>query len=335
MNKTILYISRFACVLALIVITVGAYTRLSHAGLGCPDWPGCYGQMIVPAEEDKVLAANEAWPERPLKADKAWIEMAHRYVAGALGLVIMFICFYAWFRQRDAYTRWLSTGLLALVIFQALLGMWTVTLLLKPLVVMSHLLGGMTILCLLYWLSLRQQGQLQAAARVSVPEMKPWAILGLLVLTLQISLGGWTSTNYAALACPDFPTCHGVVWPEMNFKEAFILWRGLGIDYEGGVLDGPARTAIHMMHRIGAIITILVLATVAIRAIMFQGGLVKYTGMAILLVLILQVSLGIANVVMHLPLYIAVAHNGVAALLLLTLVTLLHQSTPVTKNIIK
>ena len=331
MNKTILYISRFACVLALIVITVGAYTRLSHAGLGCPDWPGCYGQLLVPADEDTVRAANAAYPERPLEANKAWIEMAHRYVAGTLGLVILFICLYAWLKQRDTNTRLLSTGLVALVIFQALLGMWTVTLLLKPLVVMSHLLGGMTILSLLYWLSLRQQGQLQAAAMVSAPEIRPWALAGLIVLVLQISLGGWTSTNYAALACPDFPTCHGVAWPDMNFEEAFVLWRGLGIDYEGGVLDGPARTAIHMTHRIGAVITLLVLAAVALRSITYRSGMVKYTGMAILAVLSLQVSLGIANVVMHLPLYIAVAHNGVAALLLLSLVTLLHQSMPVAR----
>ena len=331
MNNTILYVSRFACVLALIVITVGAYTRLSHAGLGCPDWPGCYGQLLVPEAEDQVRAANAAYPDRPLEADKAWIEMAHRYVAGTLGLVILFICFYAWIKRRDSATRWLSTGLVGLVLFQALLGMWTVTLLLKPLVVMSHLLGGMTILSLLYWLSLRQRGQFQAAAMVSAPTIRPWAILGLVILGLQISLGGWTSTNYAALACPDFPSCHGVAWPEMNFKEGFVLWRGLGIDYEGGVLDGPARTAIHMTHRIGAVITLMVLLAVAVRAMTLRSGLVKYTGMAILFVLLLQVSLGIANVVMHLPLYIAVAHNGVAALLLLTLVTLLHQSTPVTR----
>ena len=334
MNKTVLYVSRFACVLAFIVITVGAYTRLSHAGLGCPDWPGCYGQMVVPDAEHEVAAANEAYPERPLEADKAWIEMAHRYAAGTLGLVILFICVFTWLKKYDASTRYLATGLVALVVFQALLGMWTVTLLLKPLIVMSHLLGGMTILSLLYWLSLRQQAKTAFSAPVAAPVMQPWAITGLIVLTLQISVGGWTSTNYAALACPDFPTCHGVAWPEMNFDEAFVLWRGLGIDYEGGVLDGPARTAIHMTHRIGALITLLVLAAIAIRAILVRRGLVKFTGFAILLALLMQVSLGIANVVMNLPLYIAVAHNGVAALLLLTLVTLLHQSKPIIKTMI-
>jgi cytochrome c oxidase assembly protein subunit 15 len=331
-NNTLLYISRFACVLAFIVITVGAYTRLSHAGLGCPDWPGCYGKMIVPAADEHVMAANEAFPERPLNPDKAWIEMAHRYIAGTLGILILSICLIAWIKNYDSSTRWLSLALLGMVIFQALLGMWTVTLLLKPLIVMMHLLGGMTILGLLYWLSIR----LKAKKHLSFPSashaMLPWALGGLIVLALQISLGGWTSTNYAALACPDFPTCHGVAWPVMDFKEAFVLWRGLGIDYEGGVLDGPARTAIHMTHRIGAVITLLVLLSVAIHAIRLNTGYIRYTGAAIICVLLLQLSLGIANVVMHLPLYIAVAHNGVAALLLLSLVTLLHQSLPIQKR---
>ncbi len=329
MNKTLLYVSRFACVLAFVVITVGAYTRLSDAGLGCPDWPGCYGQLVVPGDSDRIQAANEAYPDRPLEQDKAWIEMAHRYIAGTLGLVILFMCAIAWLKNHSQGTRLLASGLLALVIFQALLGMWTVTLLLKPAIVMAHLLGGMSILALLYWISLRQYSLTTISTNRWEPSLLPWAITGIFILALQISLGGWTSTNYAALACPDFPACQGKIWPNMDFKEGFTLWRGLGVDYEYGVLDGAARTAIHMTHRIGAVITVLVVAFVALRAISLNTGLVRATGIAMLLILIAQVSLGIANVVMSLPLYIAVAHNGVAALLLLSLVTLLHQSFPI------
>ena len=321
----ILNLSRIAVVLTFIVIIVGAYTRLSHAGLGCPDWPGCYGQMIVP-EAHEEAAANEAYPERPLERDKAWIEMAHRYIAGILGLLILSICLISWVKKSDSHTRLFASGILLLVICQALLGMWTVTLLLKPLIVMLHLLGGMTILSMLYWLSLHQQNKVQFSIPVSSVKLLPWAVIGIVTVALQISLGGWTSTNYAALACTDFPTCQGSYWPNMNFGEAFVLWRGLGVNYEGGVLDGPARTAIHMSHRIGAVITLLIVLFIACKAIFQDIKQIKLTGFAIIVLLGIQISLGIANVVMHLPLYIAVAHNGVAALLLLSLVTLLHLS---------
>ena len=179
---------------------------------------------------------------------------------------------------------------------------------------------------MLYWLML----ELQSYRSIPIPRREPrlfsWVLAGLLVLLAQISLGGWTSTNYAALACPDFPTCHNEIWPEMNFKEAFVLWRGLGQNYEGGVLDGPARTAIHVTHRIGAIIAFITIFAVALRAILISPGAIRLAGVMTLILLFTQISLGIANVVLHLPLLVAVAHNGVAALLLLSLVTLLHQS---------
>ena len=235
-NSTLLNISRIACVLAFLVIVIGAYTRLSDAGLGCPDWPGCYGRILVPEEVAHVDAANAAYPERPLEQSKAWKEMGHRYVAGTLGLLILSICILAWLKTESVNARLLGTALVLLVIFQALLGMWTVTLLLKPVIVMSHLLGGMTILGLLYWMLLRQQGAATISPGRCEPRLFVWAITGLVILVLQILLGGWTSSNYAALACPDFPTCQGSLWPKMDFKEGFILWRGLGIDYEGGVL---------------------------------------------------------------------------------------------------
>ncbi|MEM6998789.1 MAG: COX15/CtaA family protein [Pseudomonadota bacterium] len=326
MNSIIFNLSRVAVVLALFVIVVGAYTRLSHAGLGCPDWPGCYGQLLVPETDAAVSAANEAYPERPLERDKAWIEMGHRYIAGILGLLILAICAISWIKKTDSQTRFFASGLLLLVIFQALLGMWTVTLLLKPFVVLLHLLGGMSIVSMLYWLSLHQRSKMRLTIPVSNEALLPWSVFGIIIVVLQISLGGWTSTNYAALACPDFPSCHGVMWPEMNFGEAFVMWRGLGIDYEGGVLDGPARTAIHMAHRIGAILTLVCVSVVAIKAILQEVKQIRLAGIAIFVILGIQLSLGVANVVMTLPLYIAVAHNGVAALLLLSLVTLLHLS---------
>jgi cytochrome c oxidase assembly protein subunit 15 len=328
LNSILLNIARIASVLALIVIVLGAYVRLSDAGLGCPDWPGCYGKILVPASEGETVQANIAYPERPLEHAKAWKEMVHRYVASALGFLILIMAAVAWKNSQLKHMRVFTTALLCLVIFQGMLGMWTVTLLLKPVIVMSHLLGGLTILSLLFWTTLRQQSRQGVFVSAGNRELLPWASFGLVVLALQISLGGWTSSNYAALACPDFPTCQGVWWPNMDFNEGFILWRGLGIDYEGGVLHGSARTAIHMAHRIGAVIAFLTIAAIALRALMSGIKSLKWTGAAILILLFTQVSLGIANIKLYLPLSVAVAHNGVAALLLLSLVTLLHHCLP-------
>ncbi|MFT5395112.1 MAG: cytochrome c oxidase assembly protein subunit 15 [Gammaproteobacteria bacterium] len=327
-NKIILNLLRFACVLAFIVIVIGAYTRLSDSGLGCPDWPGCYGKLIVPNQAENV---NEAYPERPLEHAKAWTEMAHRYAASSLGLLILIIACMSWTKSSLSGMRLFASALLLLVIFQGMLGMWTVTLLLKPVIVLSHLIGGLTILSLLYWSVLRYQSIQHAVVKTGYSKLLPLVIAGMIVLAMQILLGGWTSTNYAALACPDFPTCQGVWWPTMDFNEGFILWRGLGIDYEGGVLHGSARTAIHMAHRIGALITFFTILTVAVQAIRSGIKNIKLTGLIVLIILIAQVSLGIANIKFYLPLSVAVAHNGVAALLLLSLVSLLHLCLPVKK----
>ena len=329
LNNTILNMARVACVLAFIVIVIGAYTRLSDAGLGCPDWPGCYGKLIVP---EHVEAGNENLAVRPLEHAKAWKEMVHRYAASTLGLLILIMALVAWINSQYSHIRLFSTVLLGLVIFQGLLGMWTVTLLLKPVIVMAHLLGGLTILSLLYWTILRQQSRQGVFVSAGNKKLLPLTATALIVLVLQISLGGWTSSNYAALACPDFPTCQAVWWPNMDFKEGFILWRGLGVDYEGGVLHGSARTAIHMAHRIGAVIALIALLTVAIQAIRSGMKSTQITGIAVLVLLLTQISLGIANIVLYLPLSVAVAHNGVAALLLLSLVTLLHHCLPENKQ---
>jgi cytochrome c oxidase assembly protein subunit 15 len=314
----------FACFLAFVVVVLGAYTRLSDAGLGCPDWPGCYGQLVVPDAAHEVTEKHYL-DQRPLEPEKGWKEMVHRYFAGTLGLVILVLAVWAWLRRRvPGQPVWLPTFLVGLVVFQALLGMWTVTLQLKPVVVMGHLLGGMSTLALLVLLALRTGGR-AAVLPVHAVNWRGLAMAGLLVLFAQIALGGWTSSNYAALACPDFPTCQGSWWPETDFKEGFVLWRGLGVNYEFGVLEHPARTAIHLVHRIGAVLTFLLLGWLALRMMRKAGGAVAGTGWLIGGLLLLQVSLGIANVVLHLPLGVAVAHNGVAALLLLSLILLNYQ----------
>ncbi len=315
--------ARLTLLLGFVVVVLGAYVRLSDAGLGCPDWPGCYGEMVV---TDRISENGHLYPERPFESHKAWKEMVHRYAAGSLGLLIFAMAFFSW-RKRDEFRvrPAIPIVLAVLVIFQALLGMWTVTLLLKPVVVMAHLLGGLTILSLLFWFNLRLIST-DRPADTAQSTLLSWAIAGLVIVILQISLGGWTSANYAALICPDFPVCQGSWWPPMDFSEGFILWRGLGIDYEGGVLPADARTAIHMSHRIGALVTVLVIGTTAIRLMRGTDGSLRLTGVVMLFVLLLQVLLGVSNVLLRLPLPIAVAHNGVAALLLLTLVAFLYQA---------
>ena len=299
--------------------------RLSDAGLGCPDWPGCYGNILVP---EHVEAGNENLAVRPLEHGKAWKEMIHRYAASTLGFLILIMTILSWVKPTLSPMRLFSSLLLVFVIFQGMLGMWTVTLLLKPIIVMLHLLGGLTILSLLYWTVLRQQSQQGIFQSAEYKALLPLSVFAIVILILQISLGGWTSSNYAALACPDFPTCRGVWWPTMDFKEGFILWRGLGVDYEGGVLDGSARTAIHMAHRIGAVVTFITLFLLSYNAIRSGMNRLKISGVVALIFLLIQVSLGIANIKFHLPLPVAVAHNGVAALLLLSVVTILHHCLP-------
>lgn len=328
--KATQFLTCITITLAFIVVLLGAYTRLSNAGLGCPDWPGCYGRIVVPQDERDIAQANQIYPDRPLEQAKAWKEMIHRYAAGMLGILILTLTVFAWMRRSiPGQQIWVPTILLGLVIFQALLGMWTVTLLLKPIVVVAHLLGGMTILLLLLWTLLAQApvARLSKYTNVSA-SMYHGVIIGLVVLFLQIVLGGWTSANYAALICADFPLCQGQWWPPMNFVEGFMPWRGLGVDYEGGVLDVEARTAVHMSHRVGALITLFVVGTVAVRACLDSHPKRKFVGAILLILLLTQFGLGIANVLLFLPLPTAVAHNAVAALLLLTMGALLFYVMP-------
>lgn len=298
----------FTLLLCLGIIVLGAYVRLSDAGLGCPDWPGCYGQLTVPAQAADVQAA---YPERPLEAAKAWKEMVHRYFASSLGLLILALAFFGW---RRGPPRALLAGLVGLVIFQGILGMWTVTWQLKPLAVTGHLLGGMGTMALLVWLNLLLR---PVPAARGLAALRGLALFGLLVLIGQVFLGGWTSSNYAALACPDFPTCHRQWWPEADFREGFVLWRGLGINYEFGILDSPARVAIHWAHRLGAVLTSLVLLALLWR--LWRQTTARVLALVLGGALLLQLSLGIASVKLGLPLVVAAAHNAGAALLILSL----------------
>ena len=316
-------LSLSAFLLAFCVIVLGAYVRLSDAGLGCPDWPGCYGDLFV-TEETQVAAQQANTAARPFDRDKAVKEMVHRYAAAALGLLVLALALLAW-RKKQAEKN-LCNILLLLVMLQALLGMWTVTELLKPLIVVAHLLGGMLILGLLFWLTLRQ-----------LPRAGPYpgdgrsaglALAALLVLAAQMFTGGWTSANYAALVCPEFPTCRdGAYWPHTDFREGFVIWRSGEIDYEGGILDAPARSAVNLTHRLGAALTFLVVLTAALYACC-RAAAARGPALAVLLLLCLQVSLGIANVLLRLPLPVAVAHNAVAALLMLSLLALFRRVRP-------
>jgi cytochrome c oxidase assembly protein subunit 15 len=323
-------LSAAVSVLALCVILLGAYVRLSDAGLGCPDWPGCYGHLVVPSADHAVAAANEAHPARPLDSGKAWKEMVHRYLAGSLGLAILALALIGWRHRRSGLPVVLPTVLVGLVAFQALLGMWTVTLLVNPAIVTAHLAGGMATLALLWWVTLRQGRLWTAPTRAGRRVPRPWAILGLALVVVQILLGGWTSSNYAALACTEFPTCHGGQWwPAADFAEGFTLWRPLGVDYEFGVLDSPARTAIHLAHRLGALAVVVLVGALGVSVIRNAASAAgRRIGFALLAILGLQVGLGIINVLAQLPLPVAVAHNGGAALLLLALVSLVHVLAP-------
>lgn len=326
MNPSIHKLAKIAAIIAFCVIVLGAWVRLSHAGLGCPDWPGCYGQLTWPEAVSEIETANQAFPERPYEANKAWREMVHRYLAGTLMLFIFAIGWKAW---RDPHSnrsfKFLAIALVILIIFQALLGMWTVTLKLKPIIVMAHLLGGLTSFSLILWLMFSSRRQSVDKPSMKVRRMRGAVITAIVILAMQIALGGWTSANYAALACPDLPMCMGQWWPETDFKQGFVLWREVGVDYEGGLLDQRSRVAIHLTHRIGAIITLLVLVSLSFRLIKIPQ---LRTGGQILMALVLaQFTLGLLNVALYLPLANAVAHNAGAALLLATLLGLLNKTS--------
>lgn len=322
-DKWLKYSVFSAMVLALFVVTLGAYTRLTDAGLGCPDWPGCYGQMILPQQSAALQAAQANYPDIPVEQGKAWTEMAHRYVAGCLALLIGFIGFRAlYLRIRRNFNHWrLPLLMILLVCFQAALGMWTVTMKLLPVVVMGHLLGGITLFSLLCFYNVKLSHQFDTR----LTRTFFWVIGGIIVLYCQIALGGWVSANYAGIACVGFPKCNGQWLPSLHLGQGFNLFAPVGDNYQGGVLSSDIRVTIQMIHRFGALFTALYLSGLSIFILRTSHQhLQRFCAIFILILLAIQLSLGIMNVVYLLPLPIAVAHNGVAAMLLASLMAMLY-----------
>jgi len=334
------HLATLGVLLCFLVVVLGAYVRLTAAGLGCPDWPGCYGHLTpLGAEHAAGAAAYAHWPLEP---GKAWREMIHRYAAGTLTLVIIAITALAFSARRvSPVSRAFALLLLATVIVQAALGMLTVTWQLKPLIVTLHLLFGLTTLALLWWLRLslpagswgaamqRAGARLRGGGSSSVTSARHLTLLALAALLLQIALGGWTSSNYAAVACPDLPTCQHAWWPHTDYRDAFVLWRGLDVNYEGGVLDNPARIAIHLTHRLGAVVTSLLLIVTALFVLRRHGLFAaRVPAWAVLAALALQLLIAVSMVLRAFPLWLATAHTAGAALLLLATLALLRSLTP-------
>ena len=323
-QRRLLWFRRLAlagALLAAAVVVLGAWVRLTDAGLGCPDWPGCYGHLYPNTGSAETSAFRFA---------KALHEMIHRYFASTLGIIIAVLLVWAVRFRKDRGQPLVPVALLFIIVcLQGALGALTVTLLLKPLIVTAHLLGGLTTLGLLWWLSLTPETR-----GLTEPEtaLRPYAGVALAALTLQIALGGWTSTNYAAVACPDFPTCQHSWWPPMDYRDAFVLWRGLGIDYEGGVLANPARVAIHFTHRLGALVAGSILIGVgllaAARARSASSRRLRRAGGLLVLAVALQISVGVSTVHWGVPLALATLHNAGAALLVVSMVTLLRALWP-------
>lgn len=317
----------FATGFSLVVIVLGAFTRLVDAGLGCPDWPGCYGHLLWPIQDHTVVSAHERFPDFPVDHAKTWPEMVHRYLAGTLGLLIIALAGMAWKRRNEGgYPFRLPVFLLFLVVWQALFGMWTVTLRLWPQIVTLHLLGGFAVFALLWLLTLRLQNRrwsgFSAADYQQLRRARLWVVAGIVVLVGQVLLGGWTTSNYAALACADLPTCHGYWVPTMDFRTGFNIFQEIGPNYLGGQMDNEARVAIQYTHRMGALVVTLFTLGFVARLWRVHDRRVRQLLTVLLAVMLLQVGLGLSNIIFMVPLKVAVAHNAVGALLLATWVTI-------------
>jgi cytochrome c oxidase assembly protein subunit 15 len=336
-NKLLFRLTLAAFLLAIVVVILGAFTRLVDAGLGCPDWPGCYGHLLWPDEAHEIVKAEAAFPDAPVETDKTWPEMVHRYFAGTLGLFILAIVVIS-VRLKNVTSTALSRlerlplklplFLLALVILQAAFGMWTVTLKLWPKVVTAHLLGGFATLSLLWLLVQRLGGEcwlLTSFQSEKLHRIKPLLLFSLLIVIIQIALGGWVSSNYAALACPDIPQCLGEWVPPMDIVAGFTVFQDIGPNYLGGQLDNHGRTAIHFVHRLGAVTVLFTVLILAFQLWRIGSSQVTSWVYLLLLVLFLQLALGVSNIIFALPLSVAVAHNAVGALLLLVMVSICYR----------
>ena len=307
-------ISLVGVIFAFIVIALGAWTRLVDAGLGCPDWPGCYGFVFFPTTEAEITIAENRYPLFPYEIDKVIPEVVHRYFAAALGLLAIFLVFIA-LKENDKRNKFISCFLLFFICCQGIFGYLTVSLKLLPIIVTGHLFGGFITLSLFFYLFIRNTDFLE---NFYFKNARFISIAALTVLAVQIFLGVWTSTNYASLACIDFPQCKASYWPEMDFRSGFNLFQEVGPNYLYGLLDNNARVAIHFTHRIWAIFVIIVFFILITRLWFSKiAPLASTVGV----VLLTQISLGVMNIVYTLPLYVAIAHNLVAAMLLLVTLT--------------
>ena len=315
------------------LIVFGGFTRLTDSGLGCPDWPGCYGQANPLQAHSDISAAQSAMPTGPVTVAKAWIEMIHRYLAMSVGVLIVALMVIAWLRWIKSartdrrFDPWLPTALFLMVCMQGAFGAFTVTLKLQPIIVTGHLLLGLSLLAMLAWLNARQRDLTRLTASAAV--MRGPAVLAAIVLAMQLALGGWVSTNYAALACTDFPLCHGSWWPAMDFANGFSLWRKLGMTSDGAYLPFDALTAIHYVHRSFAFVVALLLVWVGWRARNIDG--LKPIARGLLAAVALQLCTGILTVYFQWPLVLAVLHNAGAALLV-TLVAMLNSRSQAAPN---
>jgi len=306
--------ARSNLVITLIVITLGALTRLLDAGLGCPDWPGCYGQILPPQSNEHIQLANQAHPEFPVEQIKAWSEMIHRFAATGLGLSLLLLALVVVFKKEHKALRSVSFLALAWVILQGLFGMLTVTLRIWPPVVTLHLLAGMIMLALCYW-QLRCI-QLKKMPRIKIPSTLHAPLISVILITLlQMGLGGWTSSHYAGLACPDLPQCQSQWWPE-TVNGPFHAPMVNAQEYLGGLLPMADRMAIQILHRITACLLIL-----AALYLCYQLSLQQHKKLAFIIAipLVIQVAIGISNVYLLLPLPLALLHNTGAAILWLCL----------------
>lgn len=320
----------FASLLTVVVVMLGAWTRLVHAGLGCPDWPGCYGFLSVPQDAARIAIAEARFPDSPVDVSKGWPEMIHRYAAGSLGLVVFGLAAFGVRHRRSGVPFRLPLFIAGFVVLQAAFGMWTVTLKLWPQIVALHLLGGFTTLTLLTLLALRLRAKPASPPVGKYPplvRLRPWLYGGLVLVIMQIALGAWTAANYAAVACTDLPTCQGQWWPEMDFRHGFDITQSVGPNYLGGQLAADGRVAIHVSHRIGALVVLVYLGGL-LAALWRHGGPAGIRGAVALAgaALAIQILLGLANVILSIPLGIAVAHNAMGAGLLLTLVHLVWRT---------
>ena len=324
----------FAALYALVLVVLSSWWRTTESGLGCPDWPGCYGKLFAPLTPQDLSEARSYFPRQPAEEERLLKETLHRYFSGALGLLMFPLVKLGWqLKKRLRRQQVLLPGLVFMLVFtQVILGILTARLQHKPVVAMLHLAAGLTTFGLLWWVVLREQRfwrPVTATPAAVLRRLRLRALIGLIMVAAVIVSGGWLSANYAALACPDFPTCQGTFWPSMDIVNGFTLWRDVGVEYEGVLLNLEAATAIHMGHRVGAFMAILYVGWLALHTMRVgaKDNLCRY-GLLVFILLIVQLGLGIMAELAHLPVVMVVAHSAVGALLLLSLITLNHVVRP-------